>query len=245
MDGVTAFDLLAAAVAVLAGAVAAVSGFGIGSLLTPTLALQLDPRLAVAVASLAHLSGTGLRFWMLRAHVDRPLLIRFGAASAAGSALGATAGAFVRPGALLFVLGTLLLVVGSGELLGSTRRFRIEGPWAWAAGGLSGLCGGLVGNQGPLRAAAMLGFPLSKAAFVSTATAIALVVDAARIPIYVLTDFAGLRRMGPLIGLVVAGVVAGTLAGDRLFAAVPERPFRVVVALLLMTLGVVVLGRAL
>ncbi len=241
MGGVTGFDLLVTAVAVLAGAIASVSGFGIGSLLTPTLALQRDPRLAVAAVSIPHVVGTAIRFWMLRRHADSGVLVRFGSMSAAGSLLGAVAGALVRPGALRLLLGALLVFVGAGELAGWTRRMRFDGPWAWAAGAVSGLFGGLVGNQGGLRAAAMLGFDLPKATFVATASAIALVVDAARMPVYAFTDGARLMTVGPLIAMTTLGVVAGTLVGHRVLAAVPERTFRVVVALLLIALGVVVI----
>jgi uncharacterized membrane protein YfcA len=244
VDGVTAFELLVAGVAVLAGAVASVSGFGIGSLLTPTLALQMDPRLAVAAVSVPHVVGTAIRFWMLRRFVDRRVLVSFGAMSAAGSLAGAAAGAFLRSEALLAILGTLLVVVGLGELSGWRQRLRFDGPWAWVAGAASGLFGGLVGNQGPLRAAAMLGFDLPKAAFVSTATAIALVVDAARMPVYAITQGSSLVAIAPLIAIATAGVVVGPLAGQHALAAVPERLFRTVIALLLLALGVVVLWTA-
>src|SRR5262249_44587442 len=50
-------------VAVAAGAIASVAGFGIGSLLTPLLAWPLGTRLAVAAVSIPHLVGTALRFW--------------------------------------------------------------------------------------------------------------------------------------------------------------------------------------
>ena len=45
------FSLLLAAVGVLAGAIASVSGFGIGSLLTPVLAVRVGTKLAVAAVS--------------------------------------------------------------------------------------------------------------------------------------------------------------------------------------------------
>ena len=64
------FDALALIVSVAAGAIAAVTGFGIGSLLTPLLALQVDTRLAVAAVSVPHVVGTALRFWHLRSSVD-------------------------------------------------------------------------------------------------------------------------------------------------------------------------------
>ena len=50
------FLVLVAAVAVLAGAIASVSGFGIGSLLTPLLGVRVGTKLAVAAVSVPHLN---------------------------------------------------------------------------------------------------------------------------------------------------------------------------------------------
>ena len=66
----------------------------------------------------------------------------------------------------------------------SAETFLIRGPWAWLAGAASGAFGGLVGNQGGIRSAALLGFGLPRESFVATATAVALVVDAVRMPVY-------------------------------------------------------------
>ena len=65
------FEVAVLLVAVVAGALAAVTGFGIGSLLTPLLALEVDTRLAVAAVSVPHVVGTALRFWLLSGGVDR------------------------------------------------------------------------------------------------------------------------------------------------------------------------------
>ena len=59
---------------------------------------------------------------------------------------------------------------------------------AWIAGIVSGAFGGLVGNQGGIRTAAMLGFHIPRESFVATATAIALFVDGARLPVYLATQ---------------------------------------------------------
>ena len=69
-------NALVIVVAVVAGAIAAVTGFGIGSLLTPVLALQVDTRLAVAAVSVPHVIGTALRFWLLRGGIDRGVRTR-------------------------------------------------------------------------------------------------------------------------------------------------------------------------
>src|SRR5580765_318768 len=77
------------ACAIVAGAVASVSGFGIGSLLTPLLALHAGTKTAVAAVSVPHLIGTSIRFWRLRKSLDRGIFWRFGLTSAAGGLAGA------------------------------------------------------------------------------------------------------------------------------------------------------------
>ena len=237
------YEALVAAVAVLAGAVASVAGFGIGSLLTPILSVSLGTRLAVALIAVPHFAGTALRLWRLRAHVDRGVLLGFGIASAAGGLLGAFF--FARAGSptLALVFGLLLLLAGLSELTGLARRVELTGPAAWIAGAVSGLFGGMVGNQGGIRSAALLGFHLPRHAFVATATAIALAVDLARMPVYFAVEGRAILAEWPLLLLTVAGVVTGTLAGERVLSRIPERIFRRVVATLIVGLGVYMLTR--
>jgi len=231
------------AVAVLGGIVASIAGFGVGSLLTPALSLRTGIKLAVAAIAIPHLAGTVVRLWSLRSHVDRPILLRFGIASAAGGAAGALLHARAGGPALTVVFGLLLVLTGLGELAGWTGRVRFRGPMALLAGGLSGLLGGLVGNQGGGRAAALLGFDLTREAFVATAAAIALVVDAARLPVYLWTGGAEILRIWPVVALMTAGVVTGTLAGRRLLDRLPERIFALTVGALVLLLGVYTLLR--
>jgi uncharacterized membrane protein YfcA len=215
-----------------------VTGFGIGSLLTPTLALSLGTKLAVAVVSIPHFVGTLQRFWLLRRYVDRRVVVRFGIASAAGGLLGALLHVWATSRALAIVFGVLLLLAGISELTGWMRHVHWSKSAAWVAGALSGALGGLVGNQGGIRSAAMLGFEVPRQSFVATATAIGLCVDLARVPVYLATqgqDIAAAWR--PLVIAVVC-VVIGTAVGARLLSHVPEWIFRRVVAVLLIVLGV-------
>src|SRR5215831_7347868 len=91
--------------AVLGGAIAALSGFGIGSVLTPFLALSVGTKQAVVAVSIPHLVATGIRFWNLRHKVDRHLLVNFGIASAAGGLLGAWLGSRFSSPVLAYILG--------------------------------------------------------------------------------------------------------------------------------------------
>src|SRR5947208_13036716 len=99
---------LVGVVAVLAVAIAAVSGFGIGSLLTPLLAARLATKLAVAVVSIPHFLATGLRFGILRRHIHWPTFWSFGLMSAVGGLLGALLHNYAESIALRIVFGSLL-----------------------------------------------------------------------------------------------------------------------------------------
>lgn len=235
------FDWIVLAVAVLAGSIAAISGFGIGSLLTPLLSVQVGTKLAVAAVSIPHFIGTALRFWLLRKAVDRTVLWSFGIMSAVGGLGGALVHAHASSPALTIVLGVLLVFAGMTDLTGVARRMRFHGAVAWVAGAVSGALGGMVGNQGGIRAAALLGFDIPKQAFVATATAIGLFVDAARMPVYFAVEFGDIASIWPTIAWATIGVLLGTLGGTRLLKKIPERVFRRVVAVIILTLGVFML----
>ena len=237
------FDALVLLVATVAGGVAAVAGFGIGSLLTPLLALRVDTKIAVAAVSIPHLVGTSIRFWLLRPAVNRTVLWRFGLTSAFGGLTGALLHAQTSGRALAMVFGVLLVFAGGSQISGHAQRWRFRGVVAWIAGAASGFFGGLVGNQGGIRSAALLGFNLPKQQFVATATAIALMVDAARVPVYVVTERDQVAAIWPAILAATVGVVAGTLGGERLLARIPERRFRQIVGILILCLGLATLVR--
>lgn len=232
------FSVVLAVASIVAGGIAAVVGFGIGSLLTPTLAIETGTKLAVAAVAIPHFVGSLQRFWMLRAHVDRRVLAGFGVASAAGGLAGALLHTRVSNRGLAIVFGALLVLAGTSELTGWIQRVRWGRSAAWVAGALSGGFGGLVGNQGGIRSAAMLGFDVPRTSFVATATAIALFVDAARLPVYLSVEWRPILAHWPDLVVATIGVVVGTALGTRVLGRIPERVFRRVIAVCLLGLGI-------
>jgi uncharacterized protein len=229
--------VLLAAAAVLAGGIAAVTGFGIGSLLTPVLAARVGIDVAVGAVAIPHFVGTAQRLWLLRRHVHREVLLRFGLASAIGGLAGALLHSRVPSRGLVVVFGLVLILAGVSELTGWIQRAGPGRRVAWVAGLLSGALGGLVGNQGGIRSAAMLGFDVPKESYVATATAIGLIVDLARLPVYLATRWIPITKLWPLLLLATVGVSAGTVVGTRVLARLPRPAFRRAVACMLLLLG--------
>jgi uncharacterized protein len=232
------FTLIFIVAAVIGGGIASVAGFGIGSILTPTLAAQLGTKLAVAAVSIPHLVGTVLRFALIREHVNKRILIGFGITSAIGGLVGALIHTRFSSIVLSYILGMLLIFAGGTGVTGFASRMRFGRSTAWLAGTASGVFGGLVGNQGGIRSAALLGFDIEKETFVATATAIALIVDAARMPVYFVSEAEQLAEVWNYLVLGTIGVVIGTVLGQRILVKIPETIFRRIVSFVILALGI-------
>ena len=213
------------ALAILSGATASVVGFGIGSLMTPLLAVRFGTATAVALVMLPHAVATAVRCWRLRAHVDRRVLVRFGLLSAAGALAGALIYTRLGPGTLTRVLGALLLLTAVAQLTGWSSRWQPQGPLVAFFGLLSGFFGGIAGNQGGLRSAALTAFGLPPLGLVATATATGLLVDTARAPVYLWHSGPVLLMLWAPIAVATAGVLIGTVVGERLLLGLSPRQF--------------------
>ena len=225
-------------VAVVSGATASVVGFGIGSLLTPLLAARFGTSIAVAAVTVPHAVATALRCWRLRASIDREVLVRFGLLSAAGALAGALLYTRLGAASLSGILGGLLLLTALAQLTGWSARWRPRGPLVAAFGLLSGFFGGVAGNQGGLRSAALTAFQLSPVRFVATATATGVLVDLARTPVYLWNSGSKLLPLAVPIGIASAGVLAGTVLGERMLLGLSPRRFGQIVGAAIGLLGI-------
>lgn len=234
------YGLLAGILAggVLSGATAAISGFGIGSLLTPLLAARYGMSMAVAAVSIPHAIATALRCWRLRASIDWSVLRSFGVLSAIGGLAGALLYTRFDSVVLTRVLGVLLIATGIAAVTEWVKRIHPHGIGAHALGLASGFFGGIAGNQGGLRSGALMAFRLSPLALVATATATGLAVDAARLPVYLWTTGRELIDLAAPIGAATVGVIIGTFVGERLLLGLSARGFRLVVGTFIGLLGV-------
>lgn len=230
---------------ILSGATAAISGFGIGSLLTPLLAARYGMPLAVAAVSIPHAIATAVRCWRLRSHIDWSVMRSFGVLSAVGGLTGALLYSRFDAVMLTRILGALLIATGIAAVTEWVKRIHAHGAGANLLGLTSGFFGGIAGNQGGLRSGALMAFRLSPVALVATATATGLAVDAARLPVYLWTTGSKLVALGTPILTATIGVLIGTFIGERLLMGLSARAFRLVVGTFIGLLGVWLLASSL
>lgn len=238
------FEFIVTICAIISAAIAAVTGFGIGSIMTLLLSLEVELKVAVALVSIPHFVATVERFWRLRKNVDRSVILRFGLTSAVGGLVGAYLNTKFTSPLLTVIFGCLLIFAGITGMTGLMQHMRFGPKFSWVAGFLSGLFGGLVGNQGGIRAAAMLTFGLSPKAFVATSTAIGVIVDLARMPMYFATESAVIFSQWRIIGWATIGVTIGTILGVFLLSNLPKHLFQKIVSGLILVLGIATFYKA-
>ncbi|MFH0822998.1 MAG: sulfite exporter TauE/SafE family protein [Pseudomonadota bacterium] len=241
------------------------SGFGLGTILTPVFAIFFPIEVAIASTAMVHFANNLFKLAMLWRKADLSIVTRFAAPGAFTAVLGAmllkylselpVLAIYVLGGKTLeiepvkVVIGGLIGVFALFELIPSLEgRIRFDRKHLSVAGALSGFFGGLSGNQGALRSAALVRCGLDKAVFIATGVVCAVVVDAFRLVGYGATfytkNFSVVREAGGagLVGATTVAAFVGAFAGARLVKKVTMETVQwiVGVSLLLLALGLTV-----
>jgi uncharacterized membrane protein YfcA len=110
-------------------------------------------------------------------------------------------------------------------------------PGVLLGGGVaSGFIAGLIGTGGAIRSACLMAFGLPKEVYIGTSAAIALIVDATRLPVYVAEGFLP-RTAAPLMAALVPVAFAGAWCGQRLVRRISPEGFRRFVMAVLALMG--------
>ncbi len=246
-------------VALLASGLTFFSGFGLGTLLLPAFALFMPVEHAIAMTAVVHLLNGLFKLALLRKHINRGVLLRFGLPAVLAALLGAwllsTLGTLPALHAytafghrfeilpLKLVIGVLLLLFAMIELVPKLRDLEFDARWQPLGGALSGFFGGLAGMQGALRSAFLARSGLDKQAFVATGAAIACVIDVSRLAVYAGTLLAVFGTLDgtfdfSLLACAVLAAFAGAWLGNRLLHKTTLRSLQQVVAAMLFAFAI-------
>lgn len=181
------------------------SGFGLGTLLTPVMALFFPIEIAIALTGIVHLSNNIFKFFLVKKKTNYPILLRFGLPSIIGAMVGAFLLSYLgeiktplydytiathhyEVTSLKLSIALLILFFTFWEMLPTTKNIVFPEKYLSLGGIISGFFGGLSGNQGALRSAFLTKLALSKETFIATGIAIACLVDITRLPVYFLKE---------------------------------------------------------
>jgi uncharacterized protein len=187
-------------VALIGSGLTLISGFGLGTLLTPVFAFFFPLELAIAMTAIVHFANNLFKLGLVGKYANWSIVLRFGTPSVLTAFLGAfllkqmsnmNTLATWQLGESIFQItlvkisiGILFIFFALWEILPSLSKLTFDKKYLILGGVLSGFFGGLSGMQGALRSAFLTKLGLKKETFIGTGVIIACLIDIARLSVY-------------------------------------------------------------
>jgi uncharacterized membrane protein YfcA len=205
-----------------------VAGFGTSTIFLPIALLFVDFKTALVLVAISHISGSLGATAFFRHGLDKRLILLFGIPSIILTILGAYLVTYIPQNILEIILGVSLLIFSIYSLVRPDFKVSASKINTVFGGSLSGFLQGLVGIGGPLRGAFLISYNLNKFKYIATLAAIAVIIDATRIPIYFSNNLLEPQFYYYVPFLAVVGV-AGSYTGKRIVQKIPQNIFKKVV----------------
>ena len=217
------------------------TGFGVGTIMMPVMALFFDVKVAILLAAIVHIFNNISRIVLYYRHLRWEIVRRFGVVSILVAFVGSFAQLTVDSSWLKNGVGLFLALFALLSLRPGLINWKLPAVIDIAGGFLSGLIGGLIGNQGAIRSLYLLNYKLEKQELIVSAALIAVVIDLTRIPVYAYANYRYLTDNFLLLALVILASIAGTLIGSRILPQVSSELFKRIILVAVLLLGVLML----
>ena len=217
------------------------TGLGVGTIMMPVMALFFDVKVAIMLAAIVHIFNNLSRIVLYYRHLRWEIVRRFGVVSILGAFVGSFAQLYVDSSWLKNGVGLFLSLFALLSLRPGLINWKLPAIIDIAGGFLSGLIGGLIGNQGAIRSLYLLNYKLEKQELIVSAALIAVVIDLTRIPVYTFANYRYLRDNFLLLALVILASIAGTLVGSRILPQVSSELFKRIILVAVLLLGILML----
>lgn len=240
--------------ALIASGLTLFSGFGLGTLLMPVVAIFFPVEIAIAITAMVHLANNVFKIGLLGNRANRFVLLKFGMPAVVFALLGALLlgwlseipsvfeyavfGIQMQVSPLKLIVGLLILTFVLAELSPVFSSAALDKKYLPYGGMISGFFGGLSGHQGAFRSMFLLKAGLTKEEFVATSVVLAVMVDISRMLIY------GWGMSGQYyavdLPLVIAASVSafiGAYFGSKLLRKITIRSIQIVVSVLLVVVA--------
>lgn len=215
-----------------------ISGFGVGTIMTPILLLFLPFTHTILLVCIIHWFHDIWKLLFFHKGIDWQLFIYFGIPTIIAAFIGAL---LVTPAQSVLLSSLLgLFLIGSVGALFCMPSFTVSYNWisGLIGGALSGFFAGIFGIRGAVRSMFLVAFDLHKATFIGTTGAISLLLDSVRLIAYFSRGLYLDTVLYWALFLFVPLSFLGTFVGQFVLGKIPQRHFRTVVAIFLLVVGI-------
>ncbi len=222
----------------IASTLATISGFGVSTILTPTLLFFFPLKEVILLVCIVHIfHDLGKLFFFYRA-IDYTLVVGFGGASVVAALVSSLFVAWWHAFDLSVVFGVFLLIYAL--LLLWNPHIQLPKNWLTlgSAGLITGFIAGIFGIVGAIRSLFLISFKISKQEYVGTSGLLSGVVNVTRIIAYSVGGMILARQELLLLPFLIGITIIGTVCGSLLVDKIPTTIFRNIVLIFIVATAV-------
>jgi uncharacterized protein len=230
-------------VALIAGTIGGVIGFGAGVIMVPILVWIFGAKAAVPIMAIAAVMANGSRVFIWWREVDWRAALAYSVTAVPFAILGASTYIELNSRNVTLTLGIFLLLVvpfrhGIARLKLKINRWHLS-----LVGAAIGFLTGLVASTGPVNAPFFLMYGLTKGAFLATEALGSVAVHITKTTVFTLAGTTTIENV--LRGFAVgSGLMAGSFISKRIVEKMQPGDFQVVMDVVVVGAGVAMLVSA-
>ncbi len=231
------------------------SGFGLGIMLMPVLAIFFSVEIAIALTAIVHFLNNLFKLVLLGKYANKKVVLRFGIPAIVAAILGSQLLVQLSELPVLYnyhlfvenfqitliklIVGALLIIFATMEAIPKLKNLSFDKKYLSIGGILSGFFGGLVGHQGALRSAFLIRAGLKKESFIATGVVISCLVDVFRLLVYS-THFSStnIQRNWELLTTATLSAFSGAFLANLLVKKVTFKSIRIFVSVMLLLIAI-------
>ena len=237
------------------------SGFGLGTILLPTLSIFLPIEWAIASTAIVHLINNLVKLTLNYQNINWKIALTFITTALPFAFIGSHLfnWLLIQPQTIHFSLshwtfqtlpykvfiGSLMILFAIIEWFPEHQKPTFSSKWLMIGGALSGFFGGLSGHQGALRSAFFMRTNLNKKQIIATGIIVACCIDITRLFIYPIQSQT--LTQGPYtawLWMAIGGATVGTVVGQFFIEKITIQSLKHIIAISLFIMGTaMILGK--
>ena len=230
-------------IALLAGTIGGVIGFGSGVIMVPILAFTFGAKAAVPIMAIAGLLANASRVSAWWRELDLPAALTYCATAIPAAVIGASLFLNLNVHAVEMALGVFLIAVVPARHVLRRSKLKIERWHLAIVGAVMGFLTGIVASTGPINAPFFLAYGLTKGAYLSTEAFGSAAVSLTKITTFSLRGAVSFENLMRGLG-VGSGLMAGSYLAKGIVAKLKPADFEYIMEGVVLIAGVAMLVAA-
>ncbi len=228
--------------AFVAEVIGTISGFGSSILFVPLASMFFDFKAVLAITAVFHVFSNLSKIYLFRTGIQKDIVIKLGIPAVIFVIIGALLTNIIPQKEIELWMNFVLILLSVFLIFNSDKKLEQSDKNLIVGGISSGFLAGLVGTGGAIRGLVLAAFSLEKDSFLATSALIDLGVDFSRAIVYVSSGYF-LKEFLIFIPFLILISIAGSYTGKLVLNKIPQKYFRYVVLVVIISISIYSISR--